>query len=1056
MSNRGAIALLGVLLAVGCTQDKSMLDPDGSSPPDLTARDLASSGDAAIPTDDLADGGGAADADLAGVTFDLTSTNVDDLFGVSPGPVAVAFYVTDDQGAPLPGATVALVGDTTTSTAGPSGAGTITVQSGATRVLRLTKAGYTEQYVRLELPVNARNALFRASLVRREIAVAFNGASSATIAGTHGSRFSITAGSLVDPDGVAVTGTVELAMTPLDVSGRAVRAFPGEFEGTPTAGGTEPIGSLGTVEFVLTQNGKRLNLGSGKTATIDLPIFVKKNAAGAAIASSQMIPLWSLDETTGRWTQEGEGAVITSANSPTGFALRATVSHFSWWNADVAVEKWYANVAAVLPGGYIPLSDFCGQLAAEASATIGGPRVRAYMEICGSGRRGPFVIPSPGGAAATLSYCALVVPSGSPTDLPSVACGSVTTSAALNSLLDVDIPLSLETAFLVPFLTKQPIDQTVAAGQSATFTAAAVSATNVDDTGLVYQWFRDGQAISGATAKSYTTPTTSSADYGAAFGVRVSSSWWSVESKTALLRVNDPAKDRWVDGTSGMDTNTGTQAMPFKTIARALSDQPSGSTVWVADGVYGGAAEGGNPLNDLLIPSGVTLRAINPGNVTWGDGSQDKFRRLGNSQSGTGDAEVIGIKCHQPSCFAWGITTTASGKGTIKMSGVSFKRVVASGWSTLMFVSGGAKVTLEPGNVTNYCDPTGAPISSWIRCTGNGQARLTINGGACDGFGEVEDTYDLIELEGTVATLNGVLLRGGPTRKVAINGGGATPGAFVNVYAAPSELILNDTTLESTAGGLHNLGILLRGNGYPPSAPNKATLNGGAIRGFDTNDTNRNIAGAGILVSTSGVAQLVVNGTTIEDNDTGILVFDEFSDSVASAYDVTLTNASLLDNLYGGVRVSFADVTPMSLAINGGTFAGNGASNSAGALALLGTTHPYDVNVRGATFADNTNRAIYVQGSAASHLDFGTLLNPGNNVFSSTGAQTTNFVSGAAAAVTVQAVGNTWAPSVQGSDASGHYAAVGAGAIVEATGTTSGANYDIAVVGSKLRLAENP
>jgi hypothetical protein len=50
-------------------------------------------------------------------------------------------------------------------------------------------------------------------------------------------------------------------------------------------------------------------------------------------------------------------------------------------------------------------------------------------------------------------------------------------------------------------------------------------------------------------------------------------------------------------------------------------------------------------------------------------------------------------------------------------------------------------------------------------------------------------------------------------------------------------------------------------------------------------------------------------------------------------------------------------------------------------------------------------------------------------------------------------VGDTWAPSVQGADASGHYSVSGAGATLDVS-SGSGTNY--AVTSGTLRLAQNP
>src|SRR5205085_772918 len=88
------------------------------------------------------------------------------------------------------------------------------------------------------------------------------------------------------------------------------------------------------------------------------------------------------------------------------------------------------------------------------------------------------------------------------------AVGSVTSNAAA---------LTLNPAPDAPTITTQPASQTVTAGQTATFT---VTATAPRSSSL--QWQRNGTAIGGATAASYTTPATMTSDSGAQFTVVVS------------------------------------------------------------------------------------------------------------------------------------------------------------------------------------------------------------------------------------------------------------------------------------------------------------------------------------------------------------------------------------------------------------------------------------------------------------------------------------------------------------------------------------------------------
>jgi hypothetical protein len=85
-------------------------------------------------------------------------------------------------------------------------------------------------------------------------------------------------------------------------------------------------------------------------------------------------------------------------------------------------------------------------------------------------------------------------------------------------------------------ITTQPANQTVVAGQPATFTVTAAGTAP-----LSYQWQKGGTVISGATASSYTTPATLSSDNGAAFVVVVSNGAGSVTSAAATLTVTEMA-----------------------------------------------------------------------------------------------------------------------------------------------------------------------------------------------------------------------------------------------------------------------------------------------------------------------------------------------------------------------------------------------------------------------------------------------------------------------------------------------------------------------------------
>ena len=83
-----------------------------------------------------------------------------------------------------------------------------------------------------------------------------------------------------------------------------------------------------------------------------------------------------------------------------------------------------------------------------------------------------------------------------------------------------------------PTITSQPTNQTVPAGQTATF-----SVTASGQTPLSYQWLRNETAISGATSSNYTTPATTASDSGSTFQVTVSNSLGSVTSNSVALTI---------------------------------------------------------------------------------------------------------------------------------------------------------------------------------------------------------------------------------------------------------------------------------------------------------------------------------------------------------------------------------------------------------------------------------------------------------------------------------------------------------------------------------------
>ena len=285
---------------------------------------------------------------------------------VSTAPVALT--VIDTRGRFVAGAAVSSGANTATTDA--TGRATLAVATGSEQVVAVTKAGFAEQFKVLTLAAGtATPTPMQAMLIGREAAQTIAAVEAGgTATGTHGVKVTFPANSLVDAAGLPVTGAIQMLMTPVDVADIDVGAFPGLFEGVPTGAARSAILSFGSSELVPQQGGRKLKLAAGKTAQIELPLYVNRLQDGSDIVVGSTLPLWSLDTATGLWMQEGSGTAVASAASPTGLAVRATISHFSWWNLDQVARRASVNLTVLAAGAPAP----AGTPAAVRASIVAG------------------------------------------------------------------------------------------------------------------------------------------------------------------------------------------------------------------------------------------------------------------------------------------------------------------------------------------------------------------------------------------------------------------------------------------------------------------------------------------------------------------------------------------------------------------------------------------------------------------------------------------------------------------------------------------------------------
>jgi len=306
-----------------------------------------------------------------------------------PTAVTAEGRITTLDGMPLSGVAATPFGSTSSVSTDALGKVHVSVSAGEPLVVKLAKDGFADQFVKVTLPTIAgADAYFDAVMRPRDAALTLaDAAAGGSLNARDGATITLPANALVDATGAAVTGSARIAVTPVDVTLPGAGGFPGAFDGIQPDGTSTPIVSFGTTEFVLAgSDGRALQIAPGKTAIIEVPLYATKKTDGTPLVAGDTTPLWSLDETTGIWVQEGTGTVVASTGSPSGLAMRATVSHFTWWNSDIGFDpygpkpKCEAATDIGIPGASDSFANatICNMLA-EIDRTLGGNGANAVV-----------------------------------------------------------------------------------------------------------------------------------------------------------------------------------------------------------------------------------------------------------------------------------------------------------------------------------------------------------------------------------------------------------------------------------------------------------------------------------------------------------------------------------------------------------------------------------------------------------------------------------------------------------------------------------------------------
>jgi len=238
----------------------------------------------------------------------------------------VAGRVTDQTGLPVSGALVKAGAFTATTNINGEFVIENTNLVDQAAFVRVEKAGYFNGSRTFIARANQKHYV-EIELLTRNTVGNINASAGGTINVANGSSITLPAGGVVDEaSGAVYTGTVQVSMAWINPTSTSLfRQMPGDLRGIDASGRENNLQSYGMLAVELTgSGGQKLQIASGKKASLKFPLPNSIQSAAPAT-----IPLWSFNETTGLWKQEGSA-------TKSGNVYLAEVSHFSFWNCDAA------------------------------------------------------------------------------------------------------------------------------------------------------------------------------------------------------------------------------------------------------------------------------------------------------------------------------------------------------------------------------------------------------------------------------------------------------------------------------------------------------------------------------------------------------------------------------------------------------------------------------------------------------------------------------------------------------------------------------------------------
>jgi hypothetical protein len=421
---------------------------------------------------------------------------------------------------------------------------------------------------------------------------------------------------------------------------------------------TNATGSVTSNTATLTVNGIAPTIS---TQPINQTVTVGQTTTFTVVASGNPAPTYQWQ----KGTVNIAGATSASHTTPaTTIADNGTIYHCVVTNPTGSVTS---SAATLTVNGIAPIINAqpnnqtvpVGQTAAFTIVASGNPAPTYQWQ------RGTANISSATSASYTTPVTTMADNGATYRCVVTNAAGSVTSNAA-----------TLTVNGVAPTITTQPVNKTVAAAQTATFSVMVSGAP-----APTYQWQKGAINISGAITASYTIPATTMADNGATYRCVVTNSAGVVISNAATLTVTNTAPVISSRAFANPNPATVGQSVAFSVAAKDVN----GDTLTYAWTLGDGSSATVASVNHAYTAAGsftATVLVSDP----YGGKVTSSAPIIVNPRTGTGTNSGTGTNTGTGTG-----TSTGTGTGTVTVTGIG----IGTGTSTGTGTGGGIRFKLK-------------------------------------------------------------------------------------------------------------------------------------------------------------------------------------------------------------------------------------------------------------------------------------------------------------------------------------------------------------------------